>query len=290
MIIGAMKSGTTSLYSYIKQHPNIFMTSIKEPMFFNNFNQKNNYFIKGSVRNKINTLSQYYELFNSVKNEDAIGEASPTYLYNHKCPEIINKYLPNLKIIISLRQPAQRAYSNYLHSIRSGREPIKNFEKAIKEEEERIKNNWNPLYHYKNQGLYFNQLNRYYKIFSPENIHIIIFEEFIKNPQKTTKEIFNFLNVDSSFNINYKAVKNKSGIPKGFLGWIVQKARFYNIMPKIELSKYLPEKIILLLFNLIYSKPNKLNEELKNHLTNTYFREDIIKLEKLIKKDLHMWL
>ena len=69
IIIGAMKSGTTSLYSYIRQHPDVFVSSVKEPLFFNNFEQNNNYYTKGISLNKIKTLDEYYTLFDGVKNE-----------------------------------------------------------------------------------------------------------------------------------------------------------------------------------------------------------------------------
>ena len=80
IIIGAMKAATTSLYTYIKQHPDIFMTKVKEPMFFNNFQQENNYNILGSKSKKATTLEEYLAMFKDAKNEKAIGEASPFYI------------------------------------------------------------------------------------------------------------------------------------------------------------------------------------------------------------------
>jgi hypothetical protein len=82
IIIGAMKAATTSLYTYLKQHPDVFMTTIKEPMFFNNFQKKNNFKGAGRKTKKITTFEQYYPLFDAVKKEKAIGEASPAYISN----------------------------------------------------------------------------------------------------------------------------------------------------------------------------------------------------------------
>ncbi len=93
IIIGAMKAATTSLYTYLKQHPDIFMTKVKEPMFFNNFNQEKDYKIIGSKSKKVNTLEGYFSLFDDVKNEKAIGEASPAYIYNEKAPSLISDIL-----------------------------------------------------------------------------------------------------------------------------------------------------------------------------------------------------
>ena len=177
LIIGAMKSATTSLYTYLKQHPDIFMPSIKEPMFFNNLNTNQHIVLEGRNKKKITSFKKYYDLFQSVKNEIAIGEASPGYLYNKDCASLIKEHLKNIKIIAVLRQPISRAYSNYLHARRSGKEPIDNFEEAINNERSRIQKNWSPLYHYLNQGYYYKHLQRYYQLFPKENIKIILFEE-----------------------------------------------------------------------------------------------------------------
>ena len=94
IIIGAMKAATTSVYTYLKQHPDVFMPANKEPMFFNNFQKANNFKVPGRKIKKITTFDQYYALFDAVKNEKAIGEASPSYIFNKDCPQLIRKYLP----------------------------------------------------------------------------------------------------------------------------------------------------------------------------------------------------
>ncbi len=290
IIIGAMKAATTSLYSYLKQHPDVFMTDVKEHMFFNNFNNKNNYIIKGRQKKKITTFKEYYQLFDNVKNETAIGEASPAYISDKNAPILIKDYLPNVKIIAILRQPVERAYSNYLHARRAGKEEINNFEKAFNEEGVRIKNNWSPLYYYKNNGFYFQQLNRYYNLFPKENICVILFEDLIKNPISTTKKIFHFLNVDTSFTPNTSNQLNVSGTPKGILGWVLMKSRYYNLLPNIAFHKYFPANIIKLLFKLVYQKPNKIHPDLVSKLTNLYYKREILKLESLIDLVLKQWL
>ncbi len=289
LIIGAMKAATTSLYSYLKQHPDIFFPSIKEPMFFNNLHNKK-YIIKGVNKKKRIDFDDYYNLFKDVKNEKSIGEASPIYLYNKNCPELIKKHLPETKIIVILRQPVERAYSNYLHAKKSGREPLNNFEDAIKEESSRIKNNWSPLYHYKNQGYYFKQLSRYYKLFKSENIKIILFEDLTNNPICTTQEIFKFLKINHNFISKTNTKENIGGIPKGILGFILMKMRYYDIMPNIEFKKYLPKALLSIIISFSYSKPKKINKELVKKLTKKHYKDDILKLQKLIKKDLKNWL
>jgi hypothetical protein len=290
IIIGAMKAATTSLYTYLKQHPDVFMTSIKEPMFFNNFQKETNFKIQGRKTKKITTFEQYYPLFDAVKNENAIGEASPSYISNKDCPSLIHKHLPNTKIIAVLRQPVARAYSNYLHARRADRESIADFETAFNKEEERKAKNWSPLYHYKGKGYYTEQLERYYNLFPKENIKVLLFEEVVKNPIKVSQEVFDFLNVDSSFTPDTSKKANVSGTPKGLFGWLIMKLRYYNLIPNIQFSNYLPGFMIQFIFKAAYKKSNPLNIEIKNRLTNTYYKEDILKLEKLIGKDLQHWL
>ena len=285
-----MKGATTSLYTYLKQHPDVFMTHIKEPMFFNNFETENNYIVKGRKGSKISTLKEYYALFDNVENEIAYGEASPAYIYNKNCATLIKKHLPEVKIIAILRQPVKRAYSNYLHAKRADREPINSFIGAINSEEERIEKNWSSLYHYKEKGFYFRQLSRYFKEFKKEQIKVILFEDIIDDPQKITKEVFEFLRVDSSFTPDTSKKANVAGKPKGVAGWIVMKLRKNNLIPNIEFSKYLPEFSVSYILKTIYSKPEKIDNKTIKSLTNKYYKEDIKQLEKLIERDLSNWL
>ena len=161
---------------------------------------------------------------------------------------------------------------------------------AINSEEERVKKNWSPLYHYKEKGFYFRQLSRYFKEFKKEQIKVILFEDIIDDPQKITKEVFEFLRVDSSFTPDTSKKANVAGKPKGVAGWIVMKLRKNNLIPNIEFSNYLPEFIISYILKTIYSKPEKIDNKTINSLTKKYYKEDIKQLEKLIERDLSNWL
>ena len=292
LIIGAMKAATTSLYAYLKEHPEIYLPSLKEPMFFNNIETDNKKIIlKGRAKKKITSFKKYYDLFQNVNNEIAIGEASPGYLYNSNCAKLINEHLGgSTKIIVIIRQPVNRAYSNFLHARRSGKEDINEFTIAINEEANRIENNWSPLYHYINQGYYYTQLKKYYEIFPRNNIKVVLFSELTKNKNKCLKEICEFLNVNENFNFSKEKKTNVSGIPKGLLGWFIMKLRYYSLLPNIVYSDILPKSFISFISKIIYKKPEKLNKKLINELTNKYYKNDILKLEQLISKDLSHWL
>ena len=290
IIIGAMKAATTSLYTYLKQHPEVFMTSIKEPMFFNNLHKANDFKVHGRKTKKITTFEEYYSLFEGVKNEKAIGEASPSYLFNEECPQLIKKHLPETKIIAVLRQPVDRAYSNFLHTRKSGREPISNFEIAFNKEKERKTEKWSPLYYYESQGYYNKQLERYYSLFPKENIKILLFEDLTKNTIEICQSIFTFLNIDNTFVPDTREKTNVSGTPKGIFGWLIMKLRYYNLMPNIQFSNYLPPFVIKFLFRSTYKKAEPLSKKVVKRLTQRFYKEDILNLEKLIGKDLRHWL
>jgi Sulfotransferase family len=165
LIIGAGKAGTSSLYQYLKQHPQIYMSPIKETNFFALEGQDLNF---ADPRDRINKYSitkieDYYAQFEAVSNETAIGEASPLYLYEPKAPEQIQHYIPDVKLIAILRNPVDRAYASFLYLHREQRESLEYFSEALDAEPSRIQNNYPWIWHYKNLGFYAEQLQRYFE-------------------------------------------------------------------------------------------------------------------------------
>ena len=288
IIIGAMKAATTSLYTYLKQHPDIFMSSIKEPKFFNNLEKDPDLQLYAKGMRKINTFKEYYSLVENAKHETVIGEASVSYLFDENCAKLIKKYLPDTKIIAILRQPVDRAYSNFLHAKKADKEEIQFFEQAF-EEAERKKKKDQPIKYYKEKGYYTEQLKRYYNLFPKENIKVLLFEEITNHPVATSQKIFEFLNIDSNFVPDTSTKVNVSGSPKGFFGWIIMKLRYYNLIPDVQFSKYLPKFIIKIIFNSAYKKAKPLSVALRKRLTEQFYKEEILNLEKLIGKNLSHW-
>lgn len=301
LIIGAPKSGTSALYEYLKQHPQIYMSSNKEPHFFFFLNGDNDLAGKEGIRektwlwnNRVTNMEDYVKLFEGVKNEKAIGEASTMYLYSKECPARIKKYIPDVKLIAILRNPIERCYSHFLMCVERNYEPYGNdFKRAIRDEERRFNEKWGVNFYYTKLSLYYNQLERYYDIFDTSQIRVYIYEEFLKNPLHILKDIFNFLDVDedivpgsldSRFNI--------SGIPKQKLLWL-----FYQEVYKYRnvLKQFMPNKFLKFVsartHQKLYShtfKPS-LSADMRSELLNI-FRKDIIKLQNLLNKDLSMWL
>ena len=123
LIIGAMRAGTTSLYHYLKQHPQVYMSPVKEPRFFALEGEKPDPGRPTDERlmnHSITDIEAYRALFQAVSKETAIGEASPLYLYSPKAPERIRHYIPDAKLIAVLRDPVERAYSHFLDIFMTG--------------------------------------------------------------------------------------------------------------------------------------------------------------------------
>ena len=126
IIIGAEKAGTTALWQFLRQHPQVYMSAVKEPQFFGYEGREVSFQGPGPVVKEalpICDLEEYKSLFKGTESYKAVGEASPSYLYNSQAPERIRHYVPQAKLIAILRNPVDRAYSRFLHLVREDREP-----------------------------------------------------------------------------------------------------------------------------------------------------------------------
>jgi hypothetical protein len=196
LIIGAQKCGTTSLFHYLSQHPDIDLPKTKEIHFFdNNYSLGNDW---------------YFQHFSKkIKLEYKItGEASPYYLFHPLVPERVESTIPNTKLIIMLRNPIYRAHSHFMHEKRLKFEHINSFEEAIKFEKSRVGTAENKLrlrevehsfahqhYSYINRGMYFKQISYWLQYFAIDNMCFIKSEDFFTNPKLELLNIYSFLGV-----------------------------------------------------------------------------------------------
>ncbi|MGB3510838.1 MAG: sulfotransferase [Microcoleaceae cyanobacterium] len=296
LLIGAAKGGTSSMYLYLDRHPEIYMSPIKEPNFFAYEGWQPDYCGPGDADAPTNQLSvtnlkDYQALFEGVNTEKAIGEASTHYLYTPETPERIKHYIPDAKLIAILRQPVERAYSFYLHLRRKGREPLSNFLQALQEEEKRKTNHWAPTWRYKEFGFYSVQLQRYFDRFDRDRIKIYLYEDWQTKPVEVIQDIFRFLGVDDTFVPDMSTRYNTTTqIPKN--------QSLYNLITKQSVIKdvlrsIIPAKIRQPMAAKVYRKnlepPKSLAPEIRQQLI-PIFKEDILKLQDLIQRDLSHWL
>jgi Sulfotransferase domain len=172
-IVGAANSGTTSLYAYLKQHPDVFMPALKEPHYFAQLSPSPE---KRYLRTIIRDEAAYLRLFRKAAGYKAIGEASPSYLWEANAPYRIRRAIPDAKIIILLRDPVERAYSHYLMDVREGLQDLP-FREALQEDWGRSKKGWSVSQLYVELGLYFEQVRRYLEVFGRERVLVLMFQE-----------------------------------------------------------------------------------------------------------------
>lgn len=288
LIIGAAKGGTTSLYYYLSQHPQIYMSPVKEPRFFAlegedlNFSSPDELFIENSVI----CFDDYQKLFDGVTDEIAIGEASPLYLYSKKAPSRIKHYVPEVKLIAILRDPVDRAYSSYMHYVREGYEKY-SFSEALEAEEKRIQENWVYMWYYKRCGYYYEQIKRYLDIFDSSQIKVCLYDDLRNDTSLFLKDIFDFLGVDKSFTPDL-SILNASGVPKSRL--------LYNLLDRgnsiRSAFKMLPQDLRRAVANPLrkwnLEKPS-LSPDIASELRHIY-RNDILSVQDLLGRDLSLWL
>ena len=288
LIIGAAKAGTTALHEYLQQHPQIYMTPTKETNFFAFEGEDLNFKGPGDELLKdfsITDLDTYQAQFAGVTEEIAIGEACPAYLYHPQATVRIKQYIPDARLIVILRNPINRAYANFLHTIRDDRETHRDFALALQDETTRIASNWEWFWHYIQLGFYGKQLQQYYEIFAPSQIKVYLYEDLKENAIALLQDIFRWLEVDDTFVPDMALRPNKSGMPKNkLLHQILTKP---NPL-KTSLKPLFPAKIRQKIQHQNLNTP-QISQEVRQQLLDLY-RTDILQCQDLINRDLSAWL
>lgn len=291
LIAGMAKCGTSSLASYLGQHPDIYISPKKEPRYFTSQNTEI-YPLRGPKDERlmkwyVTDRGQYFDLFESAK-EKAIGEASADTAYFHKYSvPLIKKELGDPKIILIIRNPVERSFSAYKHLIRDGRENLE-ISEAFERENERIEDNWELIYHYKKASLYYEAISAFLQNFT--RVKVVLNEQLLANPNQVLRECFEFLGVDQEFTANTSIRYNVSGKPHS--------RRLMFLIKRESAFK----KVFMLVFKLMIPSANK-RAKLKSYLLNKnlkrieinqhvktemykYFEDDIRKTGTLLDKDL----
>ena len=279
-VVGAPKAGTTSLYHYLIQHPDISMTDPKEPHFF--YNRRS----PGEPVLGEKDLSEYLKLFEEAPEGRRAGEASTSYLWLTNAAREIKELQPEAKIIILLRDPVKRAYSHYWHHVRDDKEPL-GFKEALEAEPGRMEQGaWHGFY-YVGCGLYAEQVERYLDTFGRESVKVYLFEDLMENPRGVCRDVFGFLGVDPEVAVDTGAIYNRGGAPKNRLFHKVIRSRF-----KEPLKKLMPAGFRRSLGDRIRTsniKPAPAMEPETRRLLEEAFREDLPRLEELLGRDLARW-
>lgn len=292
LVIGAAKAGTTSLYRYLEQHPDVFMSAIKEPRFFALEGRPVEFCGPGDERvydETATTLEGYRRLFARAGRARAVGEASVLYLPHPRAAAAIAGRIPDARLIVVLRNPAERAYSAFLYRTRDGYEPLRTFEAALADEPRRIAAGWYYGWHYRDQGFYHRHLRRYFERFDRARIRVHLHEDLVRDPLGVVRDLFAFLGVDPDFRPDVSVRHNPSGRPRNarIQRWLTRRHPLKEAIKRVVPEQW-GHRVIARVQRVNLERP-PLRPDTRAALTDGY-REDVRQLEALLGRDLSHWL
>ncbi|MCP4614554.1 MAG: sulfotransferase domain-containing protein [Planctomycetes bacterium] len=269
LIVGAQRTGTTWLFECLRSHPEIYLADIKEVNFFSSTGAFN--YDRG--------LDWYAAHFSSAGNYTAIGEITPEYLLDAKAPERIKETLGNVKIIIIIRNPIERAYSSYGKGLRENHWSC-SFEQFIEAN----------LDYCIDRGMYYTQIERYLRVFPKQNICVKIYKDIAKDPCKYIQGIYSFLGVNSDhipasihqrFNVG-------TGEKSKLVQFLVLTRDLVYRVPLLNKSVKAIQRTSIgnqFIRQLLISKRTEISQEIASGLSVVYY-DQVVQLSKLLNRDL----
>ena len=292
LIVGAHKSGTTSLYHYLRQHPQIYMSPQKEPGFFVYEDAPPDFTGPGTatrLRDEITDIEAYRRLFDGVRDELAIGEASGIYMQQSRAVERIRHYVPEARIVAILRDPASRVFSSFTQLRRDGYEPEADLRKALAKEDERRAQNWGYAWYHRRRGFTHDILKQYIEAFGRDRVRVYLYDDLCDDPAKLLADLFTFLDVDPGFRPDVAQRFNVSGVPKfprlhRLVAGPTALNRLAHWLLPFSTRSYIRARTIDRLQVRV-----RLDDAMRRELIAIY-RDDILRLQELIGRDLQHWL
>jgi hypothetical protein len=285
LVIGAMRSGTSTLYQLLSQHPDVFMATPKEPNYFA-FRDMGTAKVEGS--GCVTDDDEYRSLFEPGARVPIRGEASHSYLYfSDRSASAISKTLPDVRLIAILRNPADRAFSHYALHRRNGLEPAASFEEALEKEPTRIASG-DLFGHYAARGHYASQLALFVERFGPESLRVYLYEDLDLDAPKLIHDVYSFLGVDTTFRPDVRSRSNPSGIPRS-------KVMHALLVKDNPVKRFVQPKLPPQLYRLgIRARDRNLMRPQMGHETRQRlleeYRPGIEDLQRLLNRDLGHWL
>jgi hypothetical protein len=294
-VIGAPKAGTTALHVALSEHPSVFMSPVKEPKFFLCDGPPPRSGGPGdahSYREWIWRQHDYEALFDAATAGALRGESTPFYLSDLSSHDRIHRLAPNARLIALLRDPVDRAYSNWAHLWADGLEPISDFVQACAAEPERLAAGWAPFWRYRSTGLYGEQLTHLLSVFPREQVLLLRYKYLVDEPRAALDDVCGFLGIEQGV---------LADIPPHNVGTYVPPTVYDRSLRRIFRvgaalgSNFPPEvwrRASVPLLWLIQRRPEhrpELSEEARAALTE-YFADDVAVVEQLTGWDLGEWL
>ncbi|MBT9311648.1 sulfotransferase [Leptothoe kymatousa] len=289
LIIGVQKAGTTSIYNYLKQHPQIYMSPVKETGFLERDWEQAPADIQRLKKNGIVTWPQYQQLFSQANEQHiAVGEASPNYMFHHRSSaQQIRRRLPGVKLIAILRNPVERACSDYLMHMRDAI----GSQTALAEQ---VRSRGNSSYVLL-KGKYYEQLKYFMDVFGRDQVDVFLYDDLRDDAQEFMRSMYASIGVNRDFIANTAKKSQTAQVPKN---------QTFNRLLKTQ------NPIRRMATNLMQVVPTDLRQQIRNRLIalnsddktkakfteedmillHQYYREDILQLQDLIQHDLSAWL
>ncbi len=294
-IVGQPKSGTTALHQFLGQHPEIYMSSIKEPHFFcADFHLESDRAYGKQRFFDFRNEAAYLQLFSKAKNVKVAGESSTNYLYSQVAAEKIHNFNPDAKIIIILREPAKFLYSLHSHYVKFTEENEPDFLRALALETERKQEQslsprvTSPSYlYYSQRVLYYQQVKRYGDRFKSNQIKVIIFEDFQSENDCIFRDILEFLGVDPSFIPEYSAVNVNKEVKFKAVNNLINSPLAKNISKNLisqEFNEFIRDNIVEK-FLWHQAPKSTMPEDIKLQLMQQY-KSEVSKISELLDIDL----
>ncbi len=272
-LVGAPKAGTTSLYHYLDQHPDVYMSPVKEPNYF-----------ATEIRSR-NIGPQWQQLFRNVNGEKAIGEASVCYLWSNTAARNIASAVPDAKILMMLRNPVDRAFSQYKQAVAGGLVG-RSFREQIQVSLHNRSHQFEVLNPFLEYGLYYEQVKRYIELFPAQQILVCLYDEYEQAPEKLLADIFRFLKVDPLFFPDITQRHLQTHVLR--FVWLTYHLRKCGLWSRFRRST--PAALLPVIRRWVSQTGQtlKINSADRDYL-NDYYREDVARLSTLLRRDLQSW-
>jgi hypothetical protein len=296
-IVGHSKSGTTALYEILREHPQIYMSTVKEPVFMASDHHAG---LWAMVRSRPRTLEQYLALFADAGPEQRAGEASSVYLWSHTAAANIAALQPQARIIAILREPVSFLHSLHLQMLQNHIETEKNFAKAIALERDRRQGMriprgcpWPQALLYSERVRYVEQLRRFHDVFARENVLVLIYDDFRADNEGTVRAVLRFLGVDDAVSVQAREANPTVRLRSKQLDDLIHSAavgrgpvmRGVKVGVKAVTSRRLRHGVLGLRRSVVYGQPAAPDERLVLELKRR-FKGEVVALSEYLGRDL----
>jgi hypothetical protein len=285
-IAGAPRCGTTAMYDYLRQHPDVFMPLRKEPVYFGSDLQKRKPYLDEAG---------YRELFEPGAGCARRGEATVWYLYSQTAAREIHDFVPEARIIIMLRNPVDMIHSLHSHQLFTANEDIADFEAALAAEPDRAQGRRLPPGVRRPEGLlyracgrYADHVERWLEVWGSDQLKVILYDDLSADPAGTYRQTLDFLQVDPSFAPDFAVVNQNKGVRSGLLRRIIYHPAYVAVTNRLPGPISHAVSRAVKRANIRYAERPRMSAELRSQLT-AEFAPDVERLAGIIGRDLSAW-